>query len=194
MEVVASQRQQDMEHGRGQWPERFSIALCSTQWFFSQKKTSVVIRYIVRRHSVKRRMPRVFRDPRLLFFPLIGEVVLHKPGLAAVIRTLAELPDLVRPQLDELQVSFQLSSVRLRNFIRPIVHRSVLQSPIEKNVATGVVHPILLPPLERRVVNVVALPGVSDIARTYPVFLNHAISQDQFDSTISRRCLSLARD
>jgi hypothetical protein len=44
-------------------------------------------------------------DLRILFFPVVSEVVLHEPGLAIVVGTPAELPLPVGINLDELEVA-----------------------------------------------------------------------------------------
>src|SRR6266403_984526 len=49
VEIAASQRQQHMEPGRRQWPERFSVALSSTQGFSSAEEG--LYRHTLYRHT-----------------------------------------------------------------------------------------------------------------------------------------------
>src|SRR5262249_45651030 len=121
-----------------------------------------------------------------LFFASVSEVILRLPGLATIGRALAELPHLIRAEIEKLQVPFQRRAAGLRNFVRPIVHHTVSQSPLEEDISRAVVHPGLLPALQRSVVHVVALARVR-IAVALPVFLNHTIAKNQLNPAFASR-------
>jgi len=115
-----------------------------------------------------------------LFFACVGEVVFDGPGLAAIDGTAAELADLIRAAGDELQVALEGWASGLRNFVGEVIHHAVFESAVKENVAADVVDPILFPALLRLVVDVVALSGVRAVL-TFPVFLHHAIFENQLD-------------
>src|SRR5262249_39225251 len=107
-----------------------------------------------------------------LFFASVSEVILRLPGLATMGRALAELPHLIRAEIEKLQVPFQRRAAGLRNFVRPIVHHTVSQSAVEEDISGAVVDPVLLPALQRSVVHCFALAPVR-ISLSLPVFLTH---------------------
>src|SRR5882757_2642512 len=119
-----------------------------------------------------------------LFFACVGEVVFDGPGLAAVGGAAAELADSVRAGGDELQVAFEGWAGGLGNFVGEVIHHAVFESAVKENVAADVVDPILFPALLRLVVNVVAFAGVRAVL-TFPVFLHHAIFENQFDFAVA---------
>src|SRR5712672_4624352 len=119
-----------------------------------------------------------------LFFACVGEVVFDVPGLAAVGGTAAELADLIRAAGDELQVALEGWAGGLGNFVGEVIHHALFESAVKENVAADVVDPILFPTLLRLVVNVVAFAGVPAVL-TFPVFLHHAIFENQFDFTVA---------
>ena len=93
--------------------------------------------------------------------PGVEEVVLSAPGLAAVDRSLAELTDFAGCHWNELQVALQLMPVRLRNFVRPVIHDTVVQVAVEEDDSGSVVHPVLFPAMQVLVIGVVALAEVA---------------------------------
>src|SRR6202171_152953 len=113
----------------------------------------------------------------------VSEIVLHVPGLPAVSRAAAELPDFVWAHGDELQMPLEGRAAWLRNLVGPVVQHAIFQRAVEEDVAAGVVHPVLLPALEGLVVDVVAFAGVRTVL-TLPVFLDHAVFKDQFDFAV----------
>src|SRR5882762_7043788 len=67
---------------------------------------------------------RHLRRSRILFLPVVGEIVLHEPGLAVVIRSLAELPYFVTrvdsaPFARSGRIAWQSRSNSLRHTPRP---------------------------------------------------------------------------
>src|SRR6266852_2520286 len=81
-------------------------------------------------------------------------------------------------------MAFEGGAAGLRNFVGEVIHHAVFESTIEENVDADVVDPVLLPALLRLVVDVVAFPGVGAVL-TFPVFLHHAVFEDQFDFTVA---------
>jgi len=63
-----------------------------------------------------------------------------------------------------------------------LLHPSIRR---KENVAPGVVHPVLFPPLQRRIVDVVALSRISDVPGARPIFLHNAILEDSIQSAVS---------
>src|SRR5579883_910245 len=123
-----------------------------------------------------------------LFLPVIGQIVLDIPGLAAIGRALAELPYFVRTKVEELQVAFEFCAVRLRNFIGIEIHDAVIQIAIKMDHAALTVHPELLPSFEVGIVDVVTLAGIARVSYGNPVFPNDAITDRALD--VAKACWS----
>src|ERR1700741_1520334 len=111
-------------------------------------------------------------------FTIVGEIVFDRPRLPAVFGSLAELPYLVRPDVKELEMANGLLSVFIR--IGVIIHRRSVQVPREKYSPTVAVHPVLLPLLCIRIVDVEALSGIA--APAGPVLEDHAIVENLLDA------------
>src|SRR5262245_39922504 len=89
---------------------------------------------------------------------VIGEVVLGRPGLAAITGLLAELADVVGIEFDKLEMALDRRAVRLAA-IGEKAHHALIQVPFEVDAVGLAVNPVLDPLLHRSVIVVETLAG-----------------------------------
>src|SRR5882762_1540915 len=110
-----------------------------------------------------------------LFLPVVGKVVLDRPGFAAVGGHLAELAHFLGTLVEELQVTLDLGAVGLRRLFGVEVHYTLFQVAVKVHHAADVVDPKLFPAFEVGVIGVVTLAGIGGIEGT-PVLPNDAVT------------------
>src|SRR5262245_31246333 len=131
------------------------------------------------------------RSDRASLLPVVGKVILGRPGLAAVSGLLAELTDMIGIELEKLEMALDGCSVCLAA-VGKKTHHTVIEMAFKVDSIGLVVNPVLDPLFRCCVVVIEALTGSPGSAG--PVFQKHALIDDELNAAGSGRVVALRSD